>query len=261
MRQQLGQRQRQDAIASHLDEHARASVAFLAQRYGVTCETVRRDLSLLEGLGLLHRVHGGAVRASLWGQLADPRPVLPPTTRLDAKAAVAQAAVDLLPPDGSCLILDAGTTAACVAAAISRERRLTVFTRAVTIAALLADHPNLTLHLLPGQVTGSAQAATGAATLTALDRLRVDSAVVGATSISHDRGLTAPDHDDAATRRAVVRCAGRAIVVADSSKFGAGGGSTFAALDEVDWLVTDAGISVADSRVLGAAGVAVIVAP
>lgn len=258
---QLNQHDRQEAIASLVGVRTRVSVATLAHSFRVTGETVRRDLSVLEGLGLLRRVHGGAVRASSWGPVEIALPAPPPTTRREVKSTIAQAAVALLPPDGSCLLLDAGTTAACVAAAIPCERRLTVFTRSVPIAVLLADRPHLRLHLLPGRVDGDAQAATGANTVAALDRLRVDSAVVGATSISRDRGFTAPDHDDAVIRRAVLGCARHVIVVADSSKFFAGGGTSFASLDEVDWFVTDAGTSTSECQVLRSAGVAVVVAP
>ena len=87
------------------------------------------------------------------------------------------------------------------------------------------------------------QAAVGADTVAALSRLRADTVFLGTNALSRDHGLSTPDADEAATKRAMVASARRVVVLADSTKLGRESAISFAALDEVDCLVTDAGIS------------------
>ena len=85
-------------------------------------------------------------------------------------------------------------------------------THAVPIAARLAGQPQLDLRLLPGRVRPTTQAAVGADTVDALSDLRVDVAFLGTNGITADHGLTTPDPDEAAVKRAMVGC-GRLVVV------------------------------------------------
>ena len=137
---------------------------------------------------------------------------------------------------------------------------MTVITHAVPIAARLAVHPAIDLHLLPGRVRLTTQAAVGADTVEALSRLRVDVAFLGTNGITVAHGLSTPDHDEAAAKRAMV-AAGRLVVcLTDSSKVGTEAALRFAALDEIDVLVTDSGADVDDRAAFGAAGPEVVVA-
>ena len=95
-----------------------------------------------------------------------------------------------------------------------------VVTNAVPIAARLATMGSVTLQLLGGRVRGLTQAAVGEPVLRALDTLRVDIAFIGANGISVRHGSVHPDSDEAAVKRAMVRCANYVVVVADSSKVG-----------------------------------------
>lgn len=251
--------ERQQSMARLVAERRRVSVAALADEYAVTTETVRRDLSQLERLGLVRRVHGGVVPADA---LASVESGLGERdrTNTDLKDLVAKAALALLPPDGSTVLLDAGSTTVRLAAAIPHDRRLVAFTHSVPVAARLAALPAVELHLLPGRVRSTTQAAVGPDTVAALDLLRADVAFLGTNALSLGHGLSTPDADEAATKRAIVGAARRTVVVSDSSKVGRESTIRFAALDEIDVLVTDAGVDAADRRALEKAGVEVVVA-
>jgi DeoR family fructose operon transcriptional repressor len=229
--------ERQQAIAALVAERGRVAVTAVAEEFGVTTETVRRDLAVLERSGVLRRVHGGAVPA---GTLTLVEPGLGERhgTRSEAKRAIAAAALDLLPRSDGSIALDGGTTTAALADLLPADRRLLAVTSSVPIAARLAAK-GINLHLLGGRVRGVTQCAVGEAAVQALADLRVDVAFMGANGISSRHGFTTPDEAEASVKRAMVRAGQRVIVLADSSKLDREHLVRFAALDDVDVLVTD----------------------
>jgi DeoR family fructose operon transcriptional repressor len=230
--------ERQQAIASLVMQRGRASVAELAETYDVTTETVRRDLAVLDRAGLLRRVHGGAVPTRAL-HLVESNVGERETTRADYKDRIAAAAVAYFPPSGGSVLLDAGTTTARIAAQLPTDRELTVVTNSVPIAARLAGLPSVSLQLLGGRVRGLTQAAVGEHALRVLDTLRVDVAFIGTNGISPTHGLSTPDSEEAAVKRAMVRAANYVVVAADSSKAGRENFISFAPLSSVDTLLTD----------------------
>jgi DeoR family fructose operon transcriptional repressor len=140
------------------------------------------------------------------------------------------------------------------------DRELVAVTNSVPIAARLAAMPAITLQLLGGRVRGLTQAAVGEPVLRALDTMRVDIAFIGANGITVRHGLSTPDSDEAAVKRAMVRCANYVVVLADSSKVGREEFVSFAPIDSVDALITDREISAADRTEFAAQGIEVVVA-
>ena len=251
--------ERQQAIVDLVGQRGRVSVVDLAHRFEVTTETVRRDLSSLERLNLLRRVHGGAVPT---GTLTMMETELRDRDSVNTaqKDRIASAALELLPTAGATVVLDAGSTTDRLAGRLPRDRELTIFTHAVPIAARLAAFPYVDLHLLPGRVRATTRAAVGIETVEALAGLRVDIAFVGTNGISVGHGLSTPDRDEAATKRAIVACAQQSVVLADSTKIGLERTVRFAELGDVDVLITDDGISRADRKAFESAGLDVVVA-
>ena len=251
--------ERQQAIAALVAERGRLAVTDVAERFGVTTETVRRDLAVLERAGMLRRVHGGAVPA---GALTLVEPGLGERhgTRAEQKRKIAAAALDLLPdPDGS-VLLDGGSSTAALADLLPPERRLLVATNSVPIAARLSAAPGISLHVLGGRVRGVTQTAVGESTVRALDDLRVDVAFLGANGITPERGFSTPDESEAATKRAMTRAAERTVVLADSTKLGREHLVRFASAAEVDVLVTDSEAAPETLAALRSAGMEVLVA-
>jgi DeoR family fructose operon transcriptional repressor len=251
--------ERQQAIASLVIAQGRASVTELAHAYDVTTETVRRDLATLDKAGVLRRVHGGAVPVRAL-HLVEPGVGERETTRSQHKDAIATAAADFFPLSGASVLLDAGTTTARIAAQLPTDRELIVVTNSVPIAARLAATPSVSLQLLGGRVRGLTQAAVGEQTLRVLDTLRVDVAFIGTNAVTVRHGLSTPDSDEAAVKRAMVKAANYVVVVADSSKVGREDFVSFAPISSVDVLITDSEIGGADRAQLTRSGVEVMVA-
>jgi DeoR family transcriptional regulator, fructose operon transcriptional repressor len=251
--------ERRQAMADLITQRGRLSVNELAEAYTVTTETVRRDLSALERAGLVRRVHGGAVPAdalSLLETAVSDRDL----AHADEKDRIARAALAQLPPAGGSVLLDAGTTTSRLAGHLPHDQRLTVLTNAVPIAARLAGVSGVELHLLPGRVRRTTQAAVGEDTVAALGELRPDVVFVGTNGISLDHGLSTPDHSEAAAKRAMVAAGRRVVVLADSSKVGREHTVRFADLGDIDVLVTDADVAAEDRKAFEDFGVEVVVA-
>lgn len=251
--------ERQLAIAQLVGDRGRVSVADIAAGFDVTTETARRDLSALERMGLVRRVHGGAVPAATMAEL---EVGVGERDRANTaqKHRIAQAALRLLPAPGATVLLDAGTTTTRLARALPADHRLTVVTHSVPVASRLAGRAQIELHLLPGRVRPNTQAAVGAETVMTLSRLRADVCFLGTNGISLAHGLSTPDHEEAAVKRAMAAAARRVVVLADASKLGVETSVCFADLADVDVLVTDSDIDEDVRKEIEATGVEVVVA-
>jgi DeoR family fructose operon transcriptional repressor len=251
--------ERQHAMAQLVGQRGRLSVTAAAEQFGVTTETVRRDLAVLERAGMLRRVHGGAVPVSAvalvelglgerTGRLAEQR------------GKIAAAALDFLPGTDGSILLDGGTTTAALAELLPTDRRLLAVTNAVPIAARLATAPGITVHMLGGRVRGVTQCAVGEEAIRKLADLRVDVAFLGTNGITAHHGFTTPDEAEASVKRAMAKAGQRVVVLADSSKLDRETLVRFAAPEDVDVLVTDDGADPEELATLEKAGIEVVVA-
>ncbi|AXL89152.1 D-beta-D-heptose 1-phosphate adenosyltransferase [Streptomyces sp. CB09001] len=247
--------ERQQEILRLARDGGRVDVVSLAEEFQVTAETIRRDLKALDRAGLLRRVHGGAIPA---GRLDfEPDLAERESTAADEKDRIARAALAELPAEGT-LILDAGSTVARMAAAIPPEASLTVVTHSLPIAARLADHPGIQLHIVGGRVRHRTRAAVDAWALRAYGEIRADVAVVAANGFSVEHGLTTPDLAEAAVKRAALSAARRVVLLADSSKYAQEHFARFGALGDVDLLITDKGLTPEDAGDIERAGTEVV---
>lgn len=252
--------ERQQAIVELALNAERVAVADLAERFDVTSETIRRDLETLDRRGILRRVHGGAIvteRLSLVeSTLADREPA-----HAAQKNRIAQAALAHLPggADGS-VILDAGSTITRLAALLRAGSAGTVVTNSLPAATQLAGLEQVSVQLLGGRLRGITQACVGPEPLARLANLRCDVAFIGTNGLTPRYGLSTPDHDEAAVKRAMIAAARKVVVLADSSKVGTDLLVSFAPSAALDVLITDDGIPAAEAAAFRAAGVEVVVA-
>lgn len=251
--------ERRAFLAGRLSEHGRVSVVDAADELGVSGETIRRDLEVLQRHGIARRVHGGAVARAV-AEVGELRLTERVTRNADQKEAIARAAIALLPSVDAWVGFDAGTSTAALVDQLPADAAFDAVTHGTAIAARLADHEGVSLFVVGGRVRPTTAAAVGADTVAGYSRLRLDVAFVGANALSLERGLTTPDVEEAAVKRAIVESARRTVVLLDSSKIDHEHAVTFASLDDVDVVVTDAGASKEQVTRLQRAGVEVVVA-
>lgn len=247
--------QRHERILALLREHGRVDVASLAEAFEVTTETIRRDLSELQGRRLVRRVHGGAV---LWDSGGfEPLLSMRDLRNVDEKRRIATAAVLELPPGGT-VIFDSGSTTARIAQQLPADATLTIITNSVTIARLLADHEHVEVVLLGGTMDKNILAAADEQTIAAVRQLSVDAVMLGADGISAAGGLTTPHRSQAELKRAMIAASSRVVAVIDHSKLGNDQLIRFAECRDIDTLITDTGVSDAHRTALETAGCSVV---
>jgi DeoR family transcriptional regulator, fructose operon transcriptional repressor len=248
---------RRQLIAEELRRKGRVSVSRLAAAYDVTSETVRRDLVELEQRGVLRRIHGGA--------LAHDRVRVEPAVYERAghmaleKERIAEAALAFLPDDEGTVLVDAGTTTGALVERFPTDRRLTVVTNAIPLAMRLAPLPLLTVLVVGGRVRHRTLANVDQFAVQMVRDLRVDVAFVATNGLS-ERGCSTPDPAEAAVKRAMVDAADRVVLLTDHTKLGQEHFVRFAALDDLDVVVTDAGAEPDDLLPLRVAGLEVVTA-
>lgn len=237
--------ERQQAILGRARAEGRVDVTSLAGELDVTSETIRRDLRELERRGVLRRVHGGAIAVERRLGI-EPAVEERYSVQADAKERIAKAAVEHvlgLLPDGGSLLLDAGTTTVRFADLLPMDRSYVIVTHALPIATLMVGRPNITVHLVGGQVRPGTLAAVGPWAERAFAEVSADVAVAGTNGISARRGVTTPDMAEAATKRAILRSARQCVLLADSSKFGRDEFAHVADLTEIDTIITDSEVA------------------
>ena len=246
-RELLGE-ERRELVLRWLAQEGKVRATALAQRLGVSMDTVRRDLAELADAGLLRRVHGGALPP------ASPGPGsflerLPEDVA--AKAAVARAAVGLVAP-GEVVALSGGTTVLEFARALPDDLDATVLATSPDIAVALAGHPSLTVDVVGGRLHPQARTVVGAEAVEQLRAVRPDVCVLTACSLHPSAGLTLRHREEAAVVRAMVEGAGRVVSLATASKLGTVGPYRVAEAARIDLIVTDASeAEVAPYRELG----------
>ncbi|MFF7967949.1 DeoR/GlpR family DNA-binding transcription regulator [Streptomyces sp. NPDC007903] len=245
--QNLLAEQRRALIVDEVRRRGGVRVNELTRQLGVSDMTVRRDLDALARQGVLEKVHGGAVpvvEASTHEPGFEAKSGLEPT----AKEEIARAAARLVAP-GSAIALSGGTTTYTLARQLLEVPDLTVVTNSVRVADVFhtaqrtsGRRPGAATVVLTGGVRTPSDSLVGPVADRAIAALHFDLLFLGVHGISAEAGLSTPNLAEAETNRQLVRSARRVVVVADHTKWGTVGLSSFAALDDVDTLVTDGGL-------------------
>jgi DeoR family transcriptional regulator, fructose operon transcriptional repressor len=247
--------ERQAEVLRLLGADGRVESARLAELFGVSAESVRKDLARLEARGLLRRVHGGAVPGRPRREEPD---VATRTEQTTQKSAIARHAVRFV-PDGGSLLLDAGTTTLRLAELLPTDRELVVYTNAIPVLSTLVRR-GIAAVGIGGRVRPETMAAVGPLVVGALATINVDVAFLGTNALSFRRGLTTPDADEAEVKHAMLAAARQRVFLVDTSKFGRESLARHATLQDVDILVTDDAVTVERRDELLAADVVVEVA-
>lgn len=228
--------QRHKSILDIARRTGRVTVESLADRLGVTPQTIRKDLNELSADSLLARVHGGAVITSGVDNLGyEARRVL----ALAEKRAIGAAAAALIPDDAS-LFINIGTTTEEVARALADRRGLLVITNNLNVVDLLYQNPDIEVIVVGGRVRRVDRAAVGALATEFIKNFKVDYAVIGASALDEDGALLDFDMTEVQVSQTIIENARQVILAADSSKLGRPAPVRIGHVADIDVLVTDA---------------------
>lgn len=233
--------QRRAHILEIVEESGAVRVSELVTLLRVSDMTIRRDIERLDREGMLERVHGGAISRN---HRTSDEPGFSAKSELmrDAKRAIARVAAEMVSP-GSAIGISAGTTTFELAVAVRHVPNLTVVTNSVPVAQML--HESATSGqsvILTGGVRTPSDALVGPVAVAALRTLHVDRLFLGVHGLDLGAGLTTPNLVEAETNRALVATSPHVCVLADHTKWGIRGLSSFATLREVETLITNKGL-------------------
>lgn len=227
--------QRQDEVLHLVRQQGFVAVEELAHHFGVTGQTIRRDINTLCELGLLRRYHGGAgLPSSVENVDYRARRGL----YSDAKRRIAEAVADHI-PDAASLFMTLGTTTEAIARALQRRRGMRVITNNLNVATTLSGNPDCEVIISGGVVRHRDNGVTGEATIDFMNQFRVDYAVMGISGIDADGTLLDFDYREARVLQAIMRNARQVLLAADHSKFGRNALVRVGDLSEVACLFTD----------------------
>lgn len=257
--QNLLAEQRRALILDEVRRRGGVRVNELTRRLNVSDMTIRRDLDALARQGVIEKVHGGAVPV-VEASTHEPGFEVKSALELSAKEDIARTAAAMAQP-GSAIALSGGTTTYALARHLLDVPDLTVVTNSVRVADVFHDaqrpaagrgaRPGTATVVLTGGVRTPSDSLVGPVADRAIDSLHFDLLFLGVHGISAEAGLSTPNLAEAETNRRFVRSARRVVVVADHTKWGTVGLSSFATLDEVDTFVTDAGLALGAREEIG----------
>ncbi|OYU41461.1 MAG: DeoR family transcriptional regulator [Pseudorhodobacter sp. PARRP1] len=226
---------RQTEIVEIARADGRVVVEDLAQRFDVTLQTIRRDLTELADSGLLDRVHGGAVLRTGVSNLGyDERR----TMNEAAKAAIARACAAAI-PDNCSIIINLGTTTEAVARALLHHSNITVITNNMNVANILVANPGCEIMVAGGAFRRSDGGLVGELTTQFFEQFKVDYAIIGASALDGDGDLLDFDLAEVRVSKAIIRQARRVFLVCDHSKLGRSAPARLASLAEITEMFTD----------------------
>lgn len=220
-------------------------VTELSERLGVSRETVRRDLHVLEEHGLVRRTHGGAYPVESAGFETDL--AFRTTMHVPEKSRIAAAAAEQI-RDAETIYIDEGFTPQLIAASLPEGRPLTVVTSSLATAGALAPSEEITVLLLGGRVRGGTMATVDHWATRMLAGFVIDLAFIGANGISREYGLTTPDPAVSEVKAQVMRVSRRKVFAGAHTKFGAVSFCRFADVSEFESIVTDTGLPLAEAH-------------
>ncbi|MBB3930214.1 DeoR family glycerol-3-phosphate regulon repressor [Kaistia hirudinis] len=246
--------ERQSAILARAKAEGRVLVDALAAEFGVSPQTIRKDLNTLCDARQLVRVHGGAALASGIENLEyEARRTL----AADAKAAIGRAAAALI-PDGASLFVNIGTTTEAVAAALAERAGLMVITNNINVANRLRTHSGIEVIIAGGVVRAADGGIVGEAAVDFIRQFKVDFAVVGVSAIDADGALLDFDFREVKVAQAIMANARHIILVADATKFERSAPVRIGHVSQVHSFVTDRCDKVGIRRICAEHGVRLV---
>lgn len=228
--------QRRQAILALLRETEAVQVNALAERYGVSEVTIRRDLNALESEAGVRRIHGGALLDM--PSITEPPLNVRQVVNHEEKVRIGTAAAELV-EDGDTLIISGGTTTAELAYNLTDRDELLVTTPTINVAKILADSPGVTVIITGGILVGSQLTLAGHLAENALSSLHAKKLFFGVSAMDIEHGLSSAHPGEIGVDQAMLKAADLRIALADHTKLGRCSTFVFGAITDVDVLITD----------------------
>ena len=248
---------RQRSLVDFIRHKGHVTVAELTTMFGVSRDTIRRDLQVLERQGVLTRTHGGALAGD--GLVArETRFQSRMTEQTSSKRLIGRAAAALI-REGETLILNGGSSTCAFAAELGRLRDLTIVTNNLMLPQVVPRSAVRQVYVLGGAYWDSAQITVGAVKIAGSARISVDTAVIGITGIDAS-GLSISRLEEAQVTVEMMDSARRTIVIVDSSKFDVPAFAHVADFTRVQYVVTDAQPSAEIAEAITLAGAELVIA-
>lgn len=207
----------------------------LADQFGVSLSTIRRDLTELAREGHVVRTYGGALDTAY----AVERTLREKDTiNAEEKDAVAMAAAALV-GDGEVVLLDAGTTTGRLARHLADRSGLTVVTNGLSVLLALADSPNVEVIVLGGRLRHPNESILGATVERQLRHITPDRVFLGADGLTADRGLCSPSLEQAQLKHAMLHAGRESCLLVDHAKLGHAPFAYWTPLDRPHTVVVD----------------------
>lgn len=248
---------RHEFILKRLQENGRVMVEELSAVTGVSGVTIRKDLKLLEDKNLLFRTKGG-------GSVHNPYTIERPINEKELlhakeKDMIAKAALSII-GDNDSILIGSGTTVFSLAKALHPERRLTVITPAIKVALELSNRANVEVMQLGGLLRPNSSSVAGAQAEKTLDDISCGILFLGVDGIDPDFGLSITNLAEASLNKKMIQCAQVIAILADSTKFGRRGLGKVCDFEQINYIITDEGVSPRMIKAMDERGVKVIVA-
>ena len=246
--------ERQEAIVARAKVKGRVMVEELVAHFGVTPQTIRKDLTDICATGKLKRIHGGAIFPSgLENMQYEARRQIAAVE----KDAIGRAAAKLIPNNAS-LFINIGTTTEAVADALLDHRDLMIITNNINVANNMRIFPYFEVAIAGGIVRGTDGGVVGEAAVDFIRQFKVDFAVIGASAIDEDGALLDFDYREVKVAQAIIANARHVILVSDSTKFDRTAPVRIAHMSQVNSFITDRVTRPAIRQICRDAGVTLI---
>lgn len=231
----MSQSFRQADILEIARAEGKVLVEDLAERFGVTVQTIRRDLTDLAESGHLDRVHGGAVLRSGVSNIGyeDRRGL-----NEEAKTKIARACAREI-PDGASVFLNIGTSTEAVARELLRHNNLMVVTNNINVANILVANANCEIIVAGGVLRRADGGLVGNLTTNIIEQFKFDYAVIGCSAMDLDGDLLDFDFQEVNVSQTIIRQARKTFLVADHSKFQRSAPARIASLSRIHTFFTD----------------------
>lgn len=249
--------ERHQYILDQLIQLNTVQVNQLANELKVSSVTIRKDLTELEKEQKLYRNHGKAILINPY--INDRNVNEKEHFFVNEKRMISIKAAEQITPNDS-IIIASGTTMHAFAREIHSKDQLTVITAAIRVSEILSQRPNIDIIQLGGLLRHSSQSVVTRYAENMLENFACSKVFMGVDGIDPEYGFTTTDMLEANLNRVMMRSAQKTIILADSSKFGRRGFSKIADMDEVDCIITDAGITPTMAKKIEETGIELIIA-